>query len=64
MTEGLASEMLSKLINGDLSEYRVEKEEFLIFQPVLFNHEEFKNFRGAAKHGGAIVYTYEPGWTA
>ncbi|MDQ0208885.1 hypothetical protein [Alkalicoccobacillus murimartini] len=64
MTEEMAKEILEQLKNGDISEYRVEKADFLAFQPALFNIKEFKNFRGAAKHGGAIVYTYEPGWTA
>ncbi|MGN7311470.1 hypothetical protein ACTHQ4_10230 [Alkalicoccobacillus gibsonii] len=64
MTDELTRQVLEQLKSGEVSEYRVEKEQFLAFQPVLHRHEEFKNFRGGAKHGGAIVYTYKPGWTA
>ena len=64
MTEELARQVLEQLKSGEISEYRVEKEQFLAFQPELHKHPEFKNFRGAAKHGGVIVYTYQPGWTA
>ncbi|MEN0643345.1 hypothetical protein MKY91_09330 [Alkalicoccobacillus gibsonii] len=64
MTKELAKQVLEQLKSGEISEYRVKKENFLAFQPVLHKHPEFKNFRGAAIHGGAIVYTYNPGWTA
>jgi hypothetical protein len=30
----------------------------------LTKQEDMKSFRGAAKHFGTVVYTYEPGWTA
>lgn len=64
MTEELAKQVLEQLKSGEIEEYRVEKDQFLEFQPVLYKHKEFKNFRGVAKHGGAIVYTYDHGWTA
>ncbi|MDQ0205813.1 hypothetical protein [Alkalicoccobacillus murimartini] len=55
MTEEMAKEILVQLKCGETSECRVAIAEFLTFQPVLFKHEEFKNFRGVANHGGAIV---------
>ncbi|MBM0064943.1 hypothetical protein [Alkalicoccobacillus gibsonii] len=64
MTEELARQVLEQLKSGEISEYRVEQENFLAFHPVLHKYPDFKNFRGSAKHGGAIVYTYEPDWTA
>ena len=64
MTEELANEVFDQLRKGEIEEYRVEKDVFPIFRPVFLAQEDMKSFRGAAKHHGAIVYTYEPGWTA
>ncbi|GAF22771.1 hypothetical protein JCM19047_2541 [Bacillus sp. JCM 19047] len=64
MTEELANEVLGQLRKGEIEEYRVEKDVFPIFRPVFMAQENMKNFRGTAKHHGAIVYTFKPGWTA
>lgn len=64
MTEELANEVLDQLRKGEIEEYRVEKDVFPIFRLAFLAQEDMKNFRGAAQHHGAIVYTYEPGWTA
>ncbi|WP_456275744.1 hypothetical protein [Bacillus sp. AK128] len=50
--------ILDKIRNGELEEYLVSKEDFLPFREVLVNQSDFKHFRGIAKHGGAVVYTY------
>jgi hypothetical protein len=54
----LAEEILNKLQNRELHEYRIKKEEFLMFRQVLIKREDFKHFRGIAKRGGDFVYTY------
>jgi hypothetical protein len=59
MNEQLAAEILDKLKNGELSEYRVDKEEFMEFRKVLVAREDFKHFRGIAKHDGVVVYQYK-----
>ena len=50
--------ILEQLKAGELSFYKVTKEEFLKFREALVNHEQFKNFRGEAQQGGDIIYTY------
>lgn len=53
-----ANEQLDALKKGEIDELVVEKEHFLLFQPLLVQREDFKHFRGIAKHGGKIVYRY------
>ena len=58
MDKNLAEELLEKLKNGELTEVKVEKEDFLSFREQLVRREDFKHFRGHAKHNGATVFTY------
>jgi hypothetical protein len=58
MNEQLAEEILNKLRDGELSEYRVSKEDFMIFRKVLVQRKDFKHFRGIAQRGGEVVYQY------
>lgn len=51
-------EVLDKLKNGELTEYYVSKEDFLPVRNVLVERADFKNFRGIAKRGGDVVYSY------
>ncbi|MFK3936508.1 hypothetical protein ACI2JA_03195 [Alkalihalobacillus sp. NPDC078783] len=57
-------EIINQLRNGSISEYRVEKQDFLEFREELIKQDDFKNFRGNAQHGGTTIFTYEPGWSA
>jgi hypothetical protein len=56
--EPLITEILNKLQNKEIQEYRVTKEQFLDFRKVLVAREDFKFFRGIAQRGGEVVYTY------
>jgi hypothetical protein len=56
--ERLATELLNKLRDGEISELRIKKEDFLAFRPVLIKREDFKHFRGIAQRGGDIIYQY------
>jgi hypothetical protein len=58
MNEQLAEEILNKLRDGELSEYRVSKNDFMIFRKVLVQRKDFKHFRGIAQRGGEVVYQY------
>ncbi|MEH7121841.1 hypothetical protein V7122_09200 [Bacillus sp. JJ1532] len=58
MNEEQIQEILEKLKNGELSEYYVTKEEFLPVRIVLVKRDDFKHFRGIAKRGGAVLYSY------
>ncbi|WP_285766735.1 hypothetical protein [Peribacillus sp. SI8-4] len=53
-----AKEVLNKLANREMDEYRISKEDFLGFRKVLVNREDFRHFRGNAQHNGVIIYTY------
>ncbi|XKG86218.1 hypothetical protein LG307_07760 [Sutcliffiella horikoshii] len=58
MNESLAKEILDKLKSGELHEYKIQKEDFMIFRKVLVARDDFKHFRGIAKHKGEVVYQY------
>lgn len=64
MNEAMAEQIIAELRDGTLAEYRVEKDVFPQFRKVLIAQDDFKSFRGNAQRGGAVIYTYEPGWTA
>ncbi|KQU10982.1 hypothetical protein ASG65_12790 [Bacillus sp. Leaf13] len=53
-----AKDVLDKLANGEMDEFRIKKEDFLGFREVLVKREDFKHFRGNAQHNGEIIYTY------
>ena len=52
-------QMLQELKEGIQSSVTISKEEFLLFREALIVREDFKHFKGIAKQGGSIVYTYE-----
>lgn len=64
MDETLAKQLLEQLRSGEIDKYRVGREDFFVFQPVLAAQEDMKAFRGNAQQGGDIIFKYEPGWTA
>ena len=51
-------EFLDQLRNKEIDRIEIEKEEFLEFREVLIKDPQFKHFRGEAKQGGNIVYTF------
>lgn len=51
-------EILDKLMNGELSEHYVTKEDFLPFRTIIVKRADFKNFRGIAQRGGDVLYRY------
>lgn len=51
--------LLQELKDGSLPFISITKEEFLAFREVLIAREDFKQFKGVAKQGGNVVYTYE-----
>ena len=50
--------MLDQLRNKEVTSFEITKEEYLQFREILVKDEQFKHFRGEAKQGGNIVYTY------
>ena len=58
MEEPFITEILNKLQNKEILEYRVSKEQFLEFRKVLVARDDFKFFRGIAQRGGEVIYTY------
>ncbi len=52
-------QQLEQLKEGYISSITVEKENFLEFRKELIQREDFKHFRGIAKQGGIVIYTYE-----
>ncbi|PLT34393.1 hypothetical protein [Bacillus sp. V5-8f] len=58
MQEQDAKEILEKLANREMGEYRITKEEFLAFRQFLVKRADFKHFKGIAQHGGDVIYRY------
>jgi hypothetical protein len=52
-------QQLEDLKEGNVTSITIEKENFLEFREVLILREDFKHFRGIAKQGGIVIYTYE-----
>lgn len=51
-------EMLNQLRNGEVTSISIKKDEFLQFRELLIKDVDFKNFRGDAKQGGDVVFTF------
>jgi hypothetical protein len=58
MKEDLVTEILDKLMTGELSEYYVSNQEFMDFRKVLVKRKDFKHFRGIGQRGGDVLYQY------
>lgn len=58
MNEEHITEILDKLMTGELSEYYVPKENFMDFRQVLVKRKDFKHFRGIAQRDGNVLYQY------
>ncbi|MCM3726143.1 hypothetical protein M3226_10655 [Neobacillus cucumis] len=58
MKEELVTEILDKLMTGELSEYFVNNEDFMDFRKVIVKRKDFKHFRGIGQRGGDVLYQY------
>lgn len=58
MEENKINQLLEELKNKEKKELKVSKEEFLVVREVLVKRNDFKHFRGVAKHGGEVIYQY------
>lgn len=50
--------MLDQLRNGEVETIHVNKSNYLQFREQLIKDEQFKHFRGEAKQGGDVIYTF------
>ncbi|MDQ1146907.1 hypothetical protein QE429_003734 [Bacillus sp. SORGH_AS 510] len=58
MKEEFVTDILNRLMTGELSEYYVKNEDFMAFRQVLVKREDFKHFRGIGQRGGDVLYQY------
>jgi len=58
MTEEMITEILDRLMTGELSEYYVTNDQFMEFRQVLVKRKDFKHFRGIGQRGGDVLYQY------
>ncbi|WP_046175209.1 hypothetical protein [Domibacillus indicus] len=58
MTPEEAVQSIENLRNETIKILRVQKEDFLSFRQELIKQQDFKHFRGIAKHGGHVEYEY------
>ena len=52
------TQLLDQLRNKEVESITISKAEFLQFREQLITDEQFKYFRGEAKQGGDVVYTF------
>lgn len=50
--------MIEQLKSGEINSIEIPKEEFLEFRQLVVKDEMFKHFRGEAKQGGNVVFTF------
>ncbi|MEK4128835.1 hypothetical protein NYE67_04095 [Solibacillus sp. FSL W8-0474] len=50
--------ILDQLRNGEVKSILIKKSDFLHFREHLVNDPQFKHFRGIAKQGGDVEYTF------
>ncbi|WP_442916935.1 hypothetical protein [Lysinibacillus sp. 54212] len=50
--------LINQLRNGEIKSVDIKKSDFLSFREILIKDDEFKHFRGEAKQGGNIVFTF------
>ena len=50
--------LIDQLRNGEVQSILIKKEEFLQFREQLIKDAQFKHFRGEAKQGGDVVFTF------
>ncbi|MCA1029468.1 hypothetical protein LCL95_00320 [Bacillus timonensis] len=58
MNEEFVNEIVNKLRDGELNEFRVSNEQFLEFRKYLVGRADFKHIHGIAQRGGDVVYRY------
>ncbi len=51
-------QIVEKLRSGELKHFLVTKEDFSLFREILVKQKDRENFRGEAKKGGEVIYTY------
>jgi hypothetical protein len=56
---GNFDQALQDLRVGTIDSLNISKEEFLEFREILIKQEDFKHFKGIAKQGGIVFYSYE-----
>ena len=50
--------VLDQLRYKEVSSVLIKKDEFLQFREQLVKDEQFKHFRGEAKQGGDVIFTF------
>ncbi len=50
--------ILNQLRHRQIKQVEIAKGEYLAFRQVLVKDPQFKHFRGEAKQGGNVVYTF------
>ena len=58
MTEEMITDILDRLMTGELSEYYVTNDQFMEFRQVLVKRKDFKHFRVIGQRGGDVLYQY------
>lgn len=52
-------QLLNELVNGELKELVIERDDFIAFRNIWQNHPEKDKIIGEARLGGSVIYTYK-----
>lgn len=52
-------EKIEQLVNGNIEEIKVNREEMMMFREAWIERADRKNIIGEAAHGGNITYRYQ-----
>ncbi|SDQ51547.1 hypothetical protein LHA31_03115 [Carnobacterium viridans] len=58
MTKEELQMMMDQLVQGQVDDIKIEKNDFMIFREIWINHEKKDQIIGEALHNGVIIYRY------
>ena len=58
MTKEELQMMMDQLVQGQVDDIKIEKNDFMIFREIWINHEKKDQIIGEAMHNGVVIYRY------
>lgn len=58
MTKEELQMMMDQLVQGQVDDIKIEKNDFMIFREIWINHEKKDQIIGEALHNGVVIYRY------
>lgn len=58
MTKEELQMMMDQLVQGQVDDIKIEKNDFMVFREIWINHEKKDQIIGEAMHNGVVIYRY------